>query len=198
MDKNFFIYNSTIYETEKENLSSIPMLVRRRFSNLTKCALSTLMQSFTQEKFNLLVASEYGEFDTLNKLIEQIKDFDEVSPTLFSNSVHNCVAGNFTQIMKINNSYNAVSSGKNTITNALAEAVSDNNTTLLCYADALDKKKSFSLLLGHEKKENSIKCQIVFEQNIIEQDEYAEFVNFLNSNQKVFRTPFYTIRRIDE
>ena len=196
MEKHFFIYKSVIYNPNNCDLSSIPMMVRRRFSALTKAAFSTLIPCFENDNINLLIASKYGEFDTMEKLIEQIEDSNEVSPTLFSNSVHNCIAGNFSLIKKITKSYNAVSVGDRTISNAIVQTICAKSPTLFCYADTVGETVAFSCLIGNDYRENSLKCELINKHNDVKEQEYNRFISFLNGMTDNFDGEYYTIRRV--
>ena len=196
MEKLFFIHKSVVYNPSDCDLSSVPMMTRRRFSALTKAAFSTLIPCFENSDINILVASKYGEFDTLEKLISQIKEMNEVSPTSFSNSVHNCIAGNFSLLNKITKSYNAVSSGSCTISNALFQAICAKDTTLFCYADTVEEVQAFSCLINRDCRPNSLKCKIIKAQNDLLPNEYTRFTDFLNGKTSAFKSQYYTVRRI--
>ena len=75
-------------------LEQIPAMQRRRLSGIAKLALSSAIQSLNAERADYIVwASQYGdEHKNLNILADVLQD-QTPSPTQFSTSVHNAIAG---------------------------------------------------------------------------------------------------------
>lgn len=198
MNQKFFIYKSSVSIDEKPDVSFIPMMTRRKLSRLAKIAYSTLYGCHPDlsEGVNLVFASHYGEFDILENLIEQYSSENEVSPILFSSSVHNATIGNYSLLNNIKNKYNAVSAGENSISNGLLEAFTESEKTLFCYADTLPYSKSLSCFVGHEEAENSDEIQIIMTENLPNGQEFERFARFLNKETDEFEAPIYTLRRM--
>lgn len=75
-------------------LEKIPAMQRRRLSPIAKMALNTAMQSLGQQKVNYIVwASQYGDEHKTYSILEDVLQDRKPSPTQFSTSVHNAVAG---------------------------------------------------------------------------------------------------------
>lgn len=196
MNEKFFIYKVSIQEDEKPDLSFIPMLIRRKLSQLSKIAFSTIYNCYENEDVNLIFASRYGEFEKLGVLMNQYKNENEVSPLSFSSSVHNATIGNFSLINNIKSKYNAISAGENTISNGFLEALTEQEKTLFCYADTIPNIKSFACLLGKEFSSNADEVELVLVSNEIKDNEFERFVKFLNKEKDEFVAPYYTLRRV--
>lgn len=75
-------------------LDQIPAMQRRRLSALSKMALNTAKKSIGQQKVDYIVwASQYGDEHKTYKILEDVLQDRTPSPTQFSTSVHNAVAG---------------------------------------------------------------------------------------------------------
>ncbi len=195
MNRKFFIYKTSYSTDLNTDLSFIPMMTRRKLSPLVKCAFSTIYNCFEKDDINLVFASQYGEVDKLNLLIEQYTKENEVSPIAFSSSVHNNTIGTFSLLNKINNKYNAVSAGEYSLSNGLLEAITANETTLFCYADTIPETKSVSCLIGNVKKDNADEIELSLRKNECYGNEYKNFIKFLNKEENYFLSPFYCLRR---
>ena len=196
MNHKFFIYKTSYSTDLNKDLSFIPMMTRRKLSPLAKCAFSTIYDCFDKDDINLVFASQYGEVDKLNLLIEQYTSENEVSPIAFSSSVHNNTIGTFSLLNKINSKYNAVSAGEYSLSNGLLEAITANETTLFCYTDTIPETKSVSCLLGNIKKDDADEVELILQKNNSMGDEFMNFIKFLNKEENHFCSPFYSLRRL--
>jgi len=78
---------------------AIPALHRRRMSTLSKMAVQTALEATEGERPDFLVfCSQHGELKRTSDLLAAIVARGELSPTSFSQSVHNASAGLFTII----------------------------------------------------------------------------------------------------
>lgn len=78
---------------------SIPSAQRRRMSTLTKMAVQTALEATQTSRPDFLVfCSQHGELARTRDLLAAIVSRGELSPTSFSQSVHNASAGLFTII----------------------------------------------------------------------------------------------------
>ena len=78
------------------DLSSITPILRRRFSELGKTALSSILPLMQEgEKIPSVFASRHGDTKLTLSLLETIALEQDVSPTKFSLAVHNAVSGLF-------------------------------------------------------------------------------------------------------
>ncbi|MGE4316429.1 beta-ketoacyl synthase chain length factor [Acinetobacter sp.] len=75
-------------------LEQIPAMQRRRLSGIAKLALSSAIQSLNSESADYIVwASQYGDEHKTLKILADVLQDQTPSPTQFSTSVHNAIAG---------------------------------------------------------------------------------------------------------
>lgn len=75
-------------------LEKIPAMQRRRLSGIAKLALSSAIQSLNSEAVDYIVwASQYGDEHKTLKILADVLQDQTPSPTQFSTSVHNAIAG---------------------------------------------------------------------------------------------------------
>lgn len=177
---------------EDIDVSFIPMMQRRKLNNFGRAALYTLYGAYDGGSPNLIFASNYGDFDRVEKLITQRKEDGEVSPAGFGMSVHNAVIGLFSLLEKINTSYNSVSSGEKSISAGFLESVLSSES-LFCYAESFGGTKSVSVLTSHNPNGEFVLCGN--SQNKPASDGFVEFVDFLEGRIKEFVSDLYVIKR---
>lgn len=202
--KYFEFFIKTYSSNLSNDLKFLPMLFARKLSSLDKAAFSTLFDCIKTNSIlntNLVFASIYGQFDRINMLTSQYTNDNEVSPAVFSTSVHNNTIGAFSLFNKITNAYTSVSAGKNTISSALCDAVlelKEIENVLFCYADCIDgKKKSLSILLSLNNEENARKFIFYNTHNEnFSDNEYSDLLMLLQNNTNSFNSKYYTIKRI--
>lgn len=194
----FYINKYAYVKDEIPDLSFIPMLMRRKLDNFGKAALYSLYNVYEENtEAKLIFASCYGDIERVKKLINQRQEEGEISPTGFSFSVHNATIGLFSLLNSIKSSYNSISAGKDTLSNALLEAIieSKTNNVIFCYAENNNELESLALSISKEKQnENSIEITIDFAQNKIS-NSFEELISFLNSRNSTFTTNLYTLKR---
>ena len=195
----FYINKYAFVKDEIPDLSFIPMLMRRKLDNFGKAALYSLYNVYNENKeAKLIFASCYGDIERVKKLINQRQEEGEISPTGFSFSVHNATIGLFSLLNSIKSSYNSISAGEDTLTNALLEAIVDSKTSpiILCYAENNGKLESLALSISKEKQnENSIEITIDLEKKAENKNSFEELLNFLNSKNNTFTTNLYSLKR---
>lgn len=75
-------------------LEHIPAMQRRRLSSIAKLALNSAIECLGQNRVDYIVwASQYGDEHKTYKILEDVLQGITPSPTQFSTSVHNAVAG---------------------------------------------------------------------------------------------------------
>lgn len=75
-------------------LEQIPAMQRRRLSGIAKLALNSAIQSLNSELVDYIVwASQYGDEHKTLKILADVLQDQTPSPTQFSTSVHNAIAG---------------------------------------------------------------------------------------------------------
>lgn len=75
-------------------LSHIPAMQRRRLSNIAKLALNSAIECLEDQKVDYIVwCSQYGDENKTNQILKDVLKDLTPSPTQFSTSVHNAIAG---------------------------------------------------------------------------------------------------------
>ena len=199
-DVEFYINSySFVYDNDTPDLSFIPMLFRRKLSKLNKAAFYTLNNCYSENIQNIIFTSQNGEMDRLISLINQHKEDNEVSPSVFSTSVHNATVGMFSLLKKYNNNYTALSANKNSFSVGLLNAIIDeNDEKLFCYADTTNIINSICINISRTKKQNSKKY--ILRKNTDNTDilnEAEKFIYFLKGENHIIHYPLYTIERIN-
>lgn len=167
---SFFIKDFYYIKSDEEiDLSFIPLLLRRKLSNLDKAAIFTMNKVYSDDVKEIVFASQYGESDRLNTIISQYQEFNEVSPAQFSGSVHNYPCGFFCLLKKLNIPYYALSAGDETFKNGIIKAVlSYNDNVLFTYTDNISISCIISKTGGIELNLNSINSDIQSFINLLE------------------------------
>lgn len=196
MNEKFFIYKTAYLTDTKPDLSFVPMLMRRKLSLLDKMSFYVMNECYEGEEVNIVFASRYGEFDRLEKLIEQYTEENEVSPVAFSASVHNAAAGTFSLLNNIKSKYNAVSAGMATFESGFFEALSEDEPTLFCYADTFSEPVAFACLLGKVPRDGADKIEVITADNTEKSADLAGFIKFLNRETDIYSASCYTLRRV--
>lgn len=173
----FFIYKHAFSQGENIDLSSIPMMTRRKLSPAGKIAMSTMLEVYDGDKnTDLVYASRYSELERVVKLIKQQIEENEISPTGFSFSVHNSTIGLFSLLENIHNKYNSVAAGENSFSSGLLDAALNKTKTLFCYAESVDRYESISLLIGPERVESSTKVKIIPNDKRLPANNFSDFL----------------------
>lgn len=107
---------------EKIVAPSIPPMMRRRMSKLSKLAVHTAVELLKQHAISYLVfSSRHGELHRSAQLIEDILLKNDISPTAFSQSVHNTAAGLTTIVEKKPIPFTSITASEETFSSALLE-----------------------------------------------------------------------------
>lgn len=120
-------------------LAHVPAMQRRRLSKLTKIVLEAVHQCSPAAQCRSIFASQHGEINRTIGLLNDIVDESPLSPTGFSQSVHNTASGIFSIFNDNRASSTSIAAGKNTFSQAFIEAYgqlyADPDPLLLVYAD---------------------------------------------------------------
>ena len=184
---------------EGADLSFISPLVRRKLNKLDKVTVSALNNVYSQDVENIVFSSHYGEYERLIKIIDQYKEFKEVSPNTFSGSVHNYPVGFFLLNQQKPVPYNALAFGEGDISSGLlASLVTKYNNSIFCYSDILgDTYISFSLNFSKIRNNESQKYILTIKSSNVKEPSYEEYKCFFENNMKKLVVPFFTIERAD-
>jgi len=110
--------------TEAELLSFIPKMLKRRLSPLAKtvfCAAGPCLEEGTN--ISTVFSSTHGELAKSFAMMEMIEAGEEISPTAFSLSVHNAIAGLFAMAYKNKIQTTVLAPGEEGIAPAFIEAL---------------------------------------------------------------------------
>ncbi len=102
---------------------AIPAAHRRRMSSLTRLAVQIAIEAAGDCKPDFLIfCSQHGDLTRLREMLDAISSGVELSPTTFSQSVHNASAGLFTIISHSTAPVSALAAGSGTFAAGWLEA----------------------------------------------------------------------------
>ena len=105
-------------------LKQIAPLLRRRFSELGKCAVGAALPLLTDgEAIPSIFASRHGDTALTLSLLEAMGRDESMSPTGFSLAVHNAVSGLFSIARKDVSAVTAIAAMEGLVVQALIEAI---------------------------------------------------------------------------
>lgn len=123
-------------ESPKPDVGFIPPMERRRLTLLERAALSVAWKVYPKDFHPPVVfASRWGEIGTTLRLMRQMHDEGEMSPTGFSNSVHNAAPGHLSLLARSKAPYTAIAAGEKTYEMGLLEASTYPGKVLFIYAE---------------------------------------------------------------
>ena len=109
---------------QKELLASVPKMLKRRLSPLAKTVFCAANQCIDEHLIVPMVfSSSHGELAKSFSMIEMLEEGEEISPTAFSLSVHNAIAGLFSIAGKNQLQCTVVASGEEGLAAAFIEAL---------------------------------------------------------------------------
>jgi hypothetical protein len=124
------------HDNLQPDVSLIPAMLRRRLSPMGRAAFSVMIPLVeTFGPMPLVYVSRHGEVGRTMELLAAIAKQEPLSPTAFSLSVHNAIAGLFSIHQGITKNINAIASGSQELVAALLEAVglcSEQEPRVLC------------------------------------------------------------------
>ena len=182
--------------SEGVNLEFIPPLARRRMSKLDRVSLSVMNKCFDENIDYIVFSSCHGQVERLLKIIDQYSTLGEVSPAVFSGSVHNYGAGLFLLNSKKSIPYNSLCGGDNSISSGILSAViSDYQNILFCYTDKNeDDFNGFAIKISKIPSKNS-KKYIIRKKITQNCDNFDEFIKFFSGEINILKTYIFEIER---
>ncbi|MCL1075751.1 beta-ketoacyl synthase chain length factor [Shewanella dokdonensis] len=121
------------------SLTQIPSMQKRRFSRLTKMMLEAAFQAAAPQHCRSVFASRHGELHRTVVLLEDILSKQPLSPTGFSQSVHNTASGVFGIVTQNQAASTSIAAGSHTLAQALLESwgqlAEDPSPILLVFGD---------------------------------------------------------------
>jgi len=111
-------------KAELPKLDDLKPMQRRRLSPFAKLAIHCALEVTKNENQSLVsvFSSRHGDLHKTSTMLHDLALGEDISPTAFSLSVHNAVAGLFTIFTKNTQASTTVSAGKDTFMMALVEA----------------------------------------------------------------------------
>jgi hypothetical protein len=135
MQQEFILYNWAAWPplqidaeqdltSEKELLASVPKMLKRRLSPLAKIVFCAAKKCIDEHMIMPMVfSSSHGELAKSFSMMEMLEAGEESSPTAFSLSVHNAIAGLFSMAWKNTLQCTVVAPGEEGIAAAFIEAL---------------------------------------------------------------------------
>ena len=165
---------------------------------MDKITLANLNSVYTDDIENIVFSSQYGEVTRLLKIIEQYMTHKEVSPNMFSGSVHNYAVSSFLFNKQKTIPYTALSACEQTFSMGfLSSIISNYNNVLYCYSDDNNGiVNSFAVNLLKTKKYASNKYVLIQQNNVIVNDEFINYQKLFDGAIDKIMTPTYTLMRL--
>ena len=145
-------------ENELPALKQIPAMQRRRLSRFAKLTMQCVLDVITDEKDDLpcVFASRHGDLHKTSKLIEDVAQKSDLSPTHFGLSVHNAVAGLYSIFANNKQAMTATSAGEDSFLMALVDGYAKLNSQnldkiLIVYTDEVVPEKYSQYVSDTEK-----------------------------------------------
>ena len=194
----FYVNNFVFLKSvEDADVSFLPPLIKRRLSKLDKCVLYVLKHTYNDNIQNIVFSSQYGEVERLIKLISQYQEEKEVSPNVFSGSVHNYPVGFFLLNEKNPISYTAISSGENSVSSGLLTSVISNfDNILYCYADIKDDKVTALAINISKNNTSSLPKYQLIQYNTNNSDNFEDYVNLFENTKSFIDTPLFRLEKL--
>lgn len=189
----FDIKKYSYVKDEECDVSFIPMMTRRKLNKFGRCALYTLYKVYEKNSPRLVFASEYGDTERVDKLINQRVTDGDVSPNGFSSSVHNASIGLFSLLEKNKTGYNSISAGERTIAQGFLESILSKNA-VFCYAESLGGLKSVSVSINNSNDGKYLLSENI--ENLEPKDSFEDFIRFLDGKEDLFVSEVFKIQRI--
>ncbi|MBJ7538706.1 beta-ketoacyl synthase chain length factor [Marinomonas transparens] len=142
--------NQSSEKQRNPSLKKLPLMLRRRFSAIGKCAVEASMPMLAEgQHIPLVFASRHGDVGLTLSLLESIAKNEPLSPTSFSLAVHNAVSGLLSIARKDPSETTAIAATENLIPLALLEAASqlqvhDQVLCIICDMPLPDLYKPFA------------------------------------------------------
>jgi hypothetical protein len=145
-------------EDDLPALKEIPAMQRRRLSRFAKLTMQCVLDVTSDESDDLhcVFSSRHGDLHKTSKLIEDVAQKNDLSPTHFGLSVHNAVAGLYSIFAKNKQPMTATSAGEDSFLMALIDGYAKLESQkldkiLVVYTDEVVPQKYSQYVPGVEK-----------------------------------------------
>lgn len=121
---NAILSDEALPESVWPKLAFVPAMQRRRLSPFAKIALYVAHQvnQNNDEDMPMVFSSRHGDLHKTSDLLGELALDNELSPTAFSLSVHNAVAGLYSILTNNKSAINAMAAGQDSVFMALVDA----------------------------------------------------------------------------
>ncbi|WP_076415220.1 beta-ketoacyl synthase chain length factor [Shewanella sp. UCD-KL12] len=120
-------------------LMQVPSMKRRRYSALTKMQLEAAFQADAPASCRTIFASRHGELHRTLGLLNNLVEQEPLSPTAFSQSVHNTASGIYSILKDNRSASTSIAAGEESLLQAMIEAYGqlheDPSPLMLVFAD---------------------------------------------------------------
>lgn len=156
----------------KTSLKQIPPMLRRRFTELGRCAAGAALPLLENiDSIPGVFASRHGDTPLTLSLLEGIANGEQMSPAGFSLAVHNALSGLLSIARKDLSEVTAIAATDNLIPNAIIEAVTQlqDRSRVLCviydvplpelyqpYCDSIPFPHAVAMILSREEGDDFI------------------------------------------
>lgn len=211
----FYIHNPSIITPEStfssEDVSFIPPMLRRRMSFLQKESLflakKAIPCNLESYDFPSVFASQFGEWGLALKLFKQFFVEKELSPAVFSSSVHNAAAGFFSLLFNNKAEYTTISAGIKTLQMGFLEATLFRRSTLFVYAEEetpdfyngyVPSVAAHGLSLFLSEKESDFKVKVTYRNNSEAESDFSfdEMHTFLKGEKDCIHADNFSLVRV--
>lgn len=103
-------------------LAQVPAMQRRRYSKLTKMQLEAAFQCDAPTPCRSIFASRHGELNRTLGLLDNLVEQEPLSPTAFSQSVHNTASGIYSILKGDQSSSTSIAASEETLLQSFIEA----------------------------------------------------------------------------
>ena len=186
MKNMVFDIEKQIILKKEEEIDFVPKLLKRRLSKLDKSVLFAFQSCYDNNIEKIVFSSRYGEFERLLKIINQYTAENEVSPMIFSASVHNYPVSFFSLFKNKKIPTTSISGLDKSFSQGLLSALcSKENKILYCYSEE-ENQNIFSVCLYLNKNPNGRYILKIKDKSDNTKDSAAEIEKFLNEKSAEF------------
>lgn len=192
-------------EDDLPPLKEIPAMQRRRLSRFAKLTMQCVLDVLSDEDCDLpcVFSSRHGDLHKTSKLIEDVANKNDLSPTHFGLSVHNAVAGLYSIFSSNKQPMTATSAGEDSLLMALVDGYAKLESQqldkiLVVYTDEVvpdkysqyvadvEKTMSVALILKREKSGNDFTLNFESQnnENVLTVFQPLEFLSFYYGDEK--------------
>ena len=173
-------------EDDLPALKEIPAMQRRRLSKFAKLTMQCVLDVVSDEQSDLpcVFSSRHGDLHKTSKLIEDVAQKSDLSPTHFGLSVHNAVAGLYSIFSNNKQPMTATSAGEDSLLMALVDGYAKLESQQLdkilvvytdevvpekysAYVSAAEKTMSVALILSRKESDHGFELSFKPQKNKI-------------------------------